>query len=294
MILELLTEIISIFNEASLYLLFGFLVAAFLHIYLQPEFIAKHLGTGKVKPVLLAALFGVPLPLCSCGVVPAALALDKKGANKGSVLSFLISTPQSGVDSIAITYALIDLPMTIIRPFAAFISAVVAGIIANFTESNSQKSKASSEACIIDDCCKVDESPEEHKHHHSFFEKMRFGLRFAFIDLLADIAKWLLIGIVLAGIISYLMPVEVIEKHLSGGLSSMLIMLLAGIPLYICAAASTPIAAALIAKGMSPGTALVFLLSGPATNIATIVVIGKTLGKKATAIYLGSIALCSI
>src|SRR3989338_4038362 len=236
MVLELLQSIISIFNEASLYLLFGFLVAAFLHIYLQPEFIAKHLGTGKVKPVLLAALFGVPLPLCSCGVVPAALALNKKGANKGSVISFLISTPQSGVDSIALTYALIDLPMTIIRPIAAFISAVVAGIVTNLTEKKAVQSKAVTEACVIDDCCRVDESPEEHAHHHSFFEKIRFGLRFAFIDLLADIAKWLLIGIILAGVISYLIPVEVIEKHLSGGLSSMLIMLLAGIPLYICAA----------------------------------------------------------
>ena len=295
LVLGLLKEIISIFNEASPYLLFGFLIAGFLHIYLQPDFIAKHLGQGKIKPVLLAALFGVPLPLCSCGVIPAALALDKKGANKGAVLSFLISTPQSGVDSIALTYALIDLPMTIIRPIAAFLTAAAAGIITNFTEKDHKKNNLSPEACVIDDCCKVEECPpEEHKHHHSFLEKIRFGLRFAFVDLLADIAQWLLIGIILAGIISYFIPVSFITQHLSGGIFSMLIMLAAGIPLYICAAASTPIAAALIAKGVSPGTALVFLLSGPATNIATILVIGKTLGKKATALYLGSIAVCSI
>jgi uncharacterized membrane protein YraQ (UPF0718 family) len=229
-------------------------------------------------------------------VLPAAVSLRKQGASNGATTAFLISTPESGVDSISITYALLDPIMTIARPVVAFVTAAVAGITENLFSSNNQASRITPDlSCPVDGCCDGQNcSPEEHRRHHSFWEKLSAGMGFAIGDLWEDLAGWFLIGIVLAGLITVLIPPDMFSQYLGAGLPAMLIMLAVGIPLYICATASTPIAAALILKGVSPGAALVFLLAGPATNMASLTVLTGTLGKRATAIYLTSIAVCAV
>jgi uncharacterized membrane protein YraQ (UPF0718 family) len=224
------------------------------------------------------------------------VSLRKQGANNGATTAFLISTPESGVDSISITYALLDPIMTVARPLAAFVTAAVAGITENLFGTYKETTRITPDlSCQVDGCCDGQNcSPEEHRQHHSFWEKLSAGLRFAIGDLWQDLAGWFLIGLVLAGLITVLIPPDMFSKYLGAGLPAMLIMLAVGIPLYICATASTPIAAALILKGVSPGAALVFLLAGPATNMASLTVLTGTLGKRATAIYLASIAVCAV
>jgi len=208
----------------------------------------------------------------------------------------LISTPESGVDSIAITYALLDPLMTVARPVAAFLTAITAGITENlFHSANDKDNLKVDHSCQVDGCCDgIDCSSDEHKHHHSFVEKLQAGLKFAVTDIWGDLAGWFFIGILLAGLITALVPSQLFVDYLGGGFSSMLIMLALGIPLYICATASTPIAAAFILKGVSPGAALVFLLVGPATNITSLSVLFGLLGKRATAIYLLSLSVFAV
>jgi uncharacterized membrane protein YraQ (UPF0718 family) len=229
-------------------------------------------------------------------VLPAAVSLRKQGANNGATTAFLISTPESGVDSITITYALLDPIMTVMRPFVAFVTASVAGIAENLFNPNFTKTKIVPDlTCPVDACCDgVNCSPEVHKHHHTFLEKLRAGFRFAVLDLWGDLAAWFFVGLLLAGVITALIPDDVLRTYLGTGLPAMLLMLTVGIPLYICATASTPIAAALILKGVSPGAALVFLLAGPATNIASLTVLTRVLGKRATAIYLATISVSAV
>ncbi|MCB2181550.1 MAG: SO_0444 family Cu/Zn efflux transporter [Desulfobulbaceae bacterium] len=283
-------------SEASIYILFGLLVGGLLKMFLSASYVAHHLGRGRFKSVLKAALFGIPIPLCSCGVLPAAASLKKQGANNGATTAFLISTPESGVDSISISYALLDPLLTVARPLAAFLTAFVAGVLENLV--NPPKSKGPIKAdlsCPVDNCCSGDDcSPEEHAKHHTFFEKIVGGLKYAKNELWGDLAGWFFVGLLVAGVITVLVPDDVISTYLGGGISSMLLMLLFGIPLYICATSSTPIAAALILKGVSPGAALVFLLVGPATNITSMSVLLGILGKRATALYLASIAVVSV
>jgi len=282
--------------ESSVYILFGLLVSGILRVFLSPHSVAAHLGQGRFRSVFKAALIGIPLPLCSCGVLPAAATLRKQGANKGATAAFLISTPESGVDSIAITWALLDPIMTVARPVAAFATAAAAGITENLLGSAPGEIKVKPDlACPLDGCCDgVSCPPEEHARHHSLTEKLAAGLRFALTAVWGDIAAWFFLGLILAGAITALVPEDAAETFLGGGLGSMLLMLAVGIPLYICATASTPIAAALILKGVSPGAALVFLLAGPATNVTSLTVLLRILGKRATAIYLAMIGLCAV
>lgn len=283
-------------QQASVYILFGLMIGGLLKMFLSPAYVASHLGTGRFSSVFKAALLGIPIPLCSCGVLPAAASLKKQGANNGATTAFLISTPESGVDSISITWALLDPIMTIARPISAFISAFTAGSAENFFNPPDKGKQATPDlSCPIDNCCDgIDCPPEKHKKHHSLAEKLGTGLKYAGTSLWADLAGWFFIGILLAGLINVLVPDAIISRYLGGGLSSMLLMLTFGIPLYICATASTPIAAAFIMKGVSPGTALVFLLVGPATNITSLSVLFGLLGKRATALYLLSIAVISV
>jgi uncharacterized membrane protein YraQ (UPF0718 family) len=283
-------------QQASIYILFGLLIGGLLKMFLSPSYVAAHLGSGRFSSVFKAALLGIPIPLCSCGVLPAATSLKKQGANNGATTAFLISTPESGVDSISITWALLDPIMTIARPVSAFISAFVAGSAENFLNPPDKSKQAAPDlSCPIDNCCDGNDCPpDEHKHHHGLIEKLQIGVKYAATDLWADLAGWFFIGILLAGLISVLVPDAVIARYLGGGFGSMLLMLTFGIPLYICATASTPIAAAFIMKGVSPGTALVFLLVGPATNITSLSVLIGLLGKRATALYLLSIPVVSV
>ncbi len=296
-ILQVFLESWHLLLDASVYILLGMLVGGMLKVFLNASFVADHLGKGRFMSVIKAALFGIPIPLCSCGVLPAAASLKKQGANNGATTAFLISTPESGVDSIAITYALLDPFMTIARPVTAFISAVCAGITENLVHSQKEDDwkKVIDRSCPVDNCCDGTEcDPAEHAAHHTFSEKISAGLKFAVKDLWGDLAGWFFIGLLLAGIITVMVPSELMTRYLGGGLLSMLAMLAVGVPMYICATASTPIAAALILKGVSPGAALVFLLVGPATNITSLSVLFGILGKRATAIYLVTVSALAV
>jgi uncharacterized membrane protein YraQ (UPF0718 family) len=296
LISTIMRESWHLLQSSSIYILFGILIAGMLRAFLNPAFVANHLGSGRFSSVIKASLLGIPIPLCSCGVIPAAASLKKQGANNGATTAFLISTPESGVDSIAITYALLDPIITVARPVAAFFTATIAGFIENLSGRNDTSPEITPDlTCPIDRCCDGRDCLEaDHSNHHTSAEKISFGMRYAFGELWDDLAVWFFIGIALAGIISAVIPENFINQYLGGGLSTMIIMLLAGIPMYICATASTPIAAALILKGISPGAALVFLLAGPATNITSLTMVFKILGKRSTLIYLTVIMVLSV
>jgi len=284
-----------LFREAAIYMLFGLLIGGLLKVFMSAEYVAKHLGKGRFSSVFKAALMGIPIPLCSCGVLPAAASLKKQGANNGATTAFLISTPESGIDSISITWALLDPIMTIARPVAAFISAITAGLAENlFNPPRQQTTPPIPCGCSTDhnhsDSC----TPTTITPPKSLFTKIGSAIHHAGSDLWAELAGWFFFGLLLAGAVTVLVPDDMMGRYLGGGFTSMLLMLAVGIPLYICATASTPIAAALIMKGVSPGTCLVFLLVGPATNMASISVLTGLLGKRATALYLVSISLMSI
>jgi len=295
-ILRIISEALHLLLASSAYMLFGLLISGIFRVFLNPAAVSQHLGQGRFKSVLKAALLGIPIPLCSCGVLPAAVSLKKQGATKGATTAFLISTPESGVDSIAVTYALLDPIMTVARPVAAFISAMIAGMSENlFAPKSDEPTMAPDLSCPVDRCCDGrDCSPEAHRRHHTFVEKVLAGLRYAFTDVWGDMAAWFFLGLMIAAVITQLLPADLMGLYLGGGFLSMLIMLAMGVPLYICATASTPIAAALILKGVSPGAALVFLLAGPATNLTSLTVILGVLGRRATFIYLSTIAVTTV
>lgn len=295
-LLDILTDAWQLFQEAAVYMLFGFFIAGILYAYVKTEKISKYLGGRNLRSVVLAALAGIPLPLCSCGVVPAAAALKKQGAGKGATLSFLIATPETGVDSIPITYALLDPVITVMRPLSAFITATVAGMVENFfgdkeTLPSPDRKQPAAESCC---CGGRPESMNRSTQKVSFRDKMAAGMKYAFVELMADIGPWFILGIFLAGLISHLLPDRFVEAYLGNPLLAMPLMLIVGIPMYVCATSSTPIAAALILKGLSPGAALVFLLAGPATNMATLSMVSRLMGKRSVAIYLGTISACSL
>lgn len=330
--LETMIKILSaswdVLLESSLFILLGFFIAGMLKAFISDDFIQKHLGKGRTSSVFKAALFGIPIPLCSCGVIPAAAGLREQGASRGAVSSFMISTPETGVDSIAVTYALLDPVMTIIRPVSAFFTAAITGIVVNMVDrseinpGNSPRISPRSDAPLSTDisetgalsscscsgsCSQSSDSSQSsdkgcngvqknglQNQNSGFKDKFRRGMGFAFGDLLGDIGPWLLTGIMLAGVITVYITPGFIEAYLGESLFSMVIMIAVATPLYVCATASTPIAAALALKGLSPGAALVFLLAGPATNVATITVVSKLFGRKITAVYLLSIMGCSL
>ncbi len=225
--------------------------------------------------------------MCSCGVLPAAISLRRQGANKGATLSFLISTPVTGIDSILATYALLGWIFTLFRVATSFVIALVCGTTANFFLKQENK-----ESVFQDSSCVV--CGKKEVHSHGFVEKIKFVVKYSFDELLGDISKWLIIGILIGGIISYSVPERFIVTYLGQTWIAMFIMLLVGIPIYVCATGSIPIAAALMLKGMSPGAALVFLITGPATNTVSMTIIAKELGKKALGLYLFFISTISI
>lgn len=265
--------------EMAPYLLLGFLIAGLLNGLFSKEWLQKQLGKPGWGSSIKAALFGVPLPLCSCGVIPTGVSLHKKGASKGATTSFLISTPQTGIDSILITYGMMGWAYAVVRPIIAFVTGILGGFFVDNFDKSSEEMK-DSESC---DDCAVD-TTQQH-----WFDRI---FKYAFVDFLQDISRWLIIGLVLASVISMLVPDEFFEGGiLSEPIVSMLVVLVASIPLYVCATGSVPIAAVLLMKGISPGAAIVFLMAGPATNIATFTVIWNAIGKRMTIIYLASIIL---
>ena len=269
-----ITPLIDLLNEMTPYLLLGFLIAGILHEFVPRRIYADKLSRNNFSSVLWAALFGIPLPLCSCGVIPTATSLYREGASKGATVSFLISTPQTGVDSILATASVIGIPFAVIRPIVAFITAIVGGTITNRICKNGHDATAQT---------------VQTAENKSIAKKIIGTFRYGFIDMIQDIGKWIVIGLVAAAVITVLVPDNFFVALNSYPLLNMLIILAMSIPMYLCATGSVPIAAALMLKGLSPGAALVLLMAGPATNMATILVVNKVLGRKTLTTYLVTI-----
>lgn len=261
--------------EMAPYLLLGFLFAGILYVWFPRKKVYRYLGRPNNASVINAALIGIPLPLCSCGVIPTGISFYQSGASKGSSVSFLISTPQTGVDSIMVTYSLLGLPMAIIKPVIALFTGFFGGFLTNRSERKNRDRHPGRDAS---------ENGDENADRS--FTGM---LRYAFVEFLEDIAKWLVIGLLLAALIDVLVPENFFTAYLGNEYLEMLLVVIVAVPLYVCATGSVPIAAILMLKGLSPGAAIVFLMAGPATNVATMTVIGNVFGRRTLAVYLLSI-----
>ena len=288
--IDILTEIWSLLCEMSPYLLLGFLLAGLMHEFIPNKVYTKYLGEYSLKSVVLAALFGVPLPLCSCGVIPTAMGIRKEGASKGATISFLIATPQTGVDSIIATYSLMGLPFAIIRPIVALLTAVFGGAMCNALDegARSKGQGAGEYNHPQQSSCSLPLAP------CSFITRLRRALSYAFGEMMEDIGKWLAIGLVVAGIITAAVPDSWFTIFQGNTLYSILFVLVFSIPMYLCATGSIPIALALMLKGLTPGAALVLLMAGPASNAASILVVGKVLGRRSMLVYLTAIILGAV
>lgn len=294
--MPLIDNFVLLFIESAPYLLLGMLIAGIIHQVLPQGWVERLLGGNK--SVVTAAIIGAPLPLCSCSVIPVAMGIRRSGASKASTASFLVSTPETGVDSIGITYALMGPVMAIARPIAAIFSAIITGIgiavwgredsISGIQDANKKQSG----------CCHSASNDESQSHKTSklsLWSQTKSVFAYGFDKLLVDFMTWLLIGLFFAALILTYVPTNWMAQYGSGPLA-MIIMVVVSIPMYICATASTPIAVGLMVAGISPGAALVFMLTGPATNIATLMVIKNELGKRELVIYLialiGSALVC--
>lgn len=266
------------------YILLGFLIAGLLHAFVSSKTMSRHLSGTGIGPVFKAAMFGVPLPLCSCGVLPSAIALHRGGASKAASTSFLIATPQTGVDSIAATWSLLGPAFAIVRPVAALVTAMFGGLAVG----NVEKEPRANVSCH-DSACSVDDEPQR-----SFLQKTTDALRYGFVDLVGSIGGWLVIGLIIAAAITVFVPDGYFTLLGNNPLLSMLVVLVVAIPMYVCATGSIPIALSLMLKGLSPGTALVLLMAGPAANFASFTLISREMGRKAALTYLGSIVVGAI
>lgn len=317
----LLTNFIDLFLDSAPWLLLGLILAGMLKMFVPMSWMQKQLGGHGFKSTVKAALLGAPLPLCSCGVIPAAVGLRRSGASKAATTSFLVSTPETGVDSIAISYVLLGPFMAIVRPVVAIISAITAGLLvgrddqpqqikaqaaSNNHAHNSEKlpkssccgsKKETNSTCSTGsvkqqshqiDACESTKDIAQELQGTKIYTRIIKGLHFAATDLVRDTAIWLLIGLFFAAVVQTYVPVDFMAKW-GDGLLAMLVMVIISVPMYICATASTPIAAGLLLAGVSPGAVLVFMLAGPATNIATLGVVAKELGKRALWGYLGGV-----
>ncbi len=333
----LISNFIDLSAEASPWLLLGLLIAGLMKAWVPSKILSKHLGKGN-SAVVKAALIGAPLPLCSCGVIPVATELRRSGASASATSSFLVATPETGIDSVSVSYALLGPIFAIYRPFAAIMSAIITGLfvamvkeeaikspvseVENLSVSNCcpsdshqearEKSTASSfdsvgqqegvslKPAVTNACCATNpsiaiatSSPAAPPLFDHYIEKTKTGVYYAATKLIDDIIVWLAIGLVFAAIVRTFLPAEFLLSY-GSGLPAMLLMIVISIPMYICATASTPIAAGFILAGLSPGTALVFMMAGPATNISTLGVIKNEMGAAVLIRYLLGVALCAI
>jgi len=298
----------GVLTESAPWLLLGFAVAAILKAFLSEAWLGRQLGKRGTGSVVKAAVLGAPMPLCSCGVLPVAIGLRNQKASRGATTAFLISTPETSADSVALTYALTGPVMTIVRPVAAVVTAITAGIAENIWGKRDEEEPATPAAATnsccssqpkpepaASDCCDTSPTPTTATPAKpSLGRRLLDGFRYVSQSMMRDIGGWLILGIAVAAIIQAALPDGWFANNLGTGWTPMLLMLVVGIPLYICATASTPVAASLLIAGVSPGAVLVFLLVGPATNIATMLVIYRTMGLRSLAIYLGTIILFSL
>ena len=281
-IITLLAESWAVMVIMAPYLLLGFFVAGVLGAFIPGNFIEKHLGKRGLWQIVKASLLGVPIPLCSCSVIPVTTSLRKHGATQGATISFLTSTPQTGVDSIAATWGLLGPLFALFRTLTAFITGVICGTAVETLHPDD----STSSTCEDEQCPTCHGLPGLHKWKQVF--------TYGFGTLPHDIGKALLIGILISGLLGALVPEDFFMRHLNSEWLSMLLVLGVGIPLYVCSTGSIPIALAMIGMGLSPGAALVFLITGPATNAATIATVFQTMGRRVVVIYLASLSTCSL
>lgn len=285
-VLDIVLESWLVLGDMAPYLLFGFFVAGVLSVGISPRFVERHLGSRGFGPVFKASLMGIPLPLCSCGVIPVAAGFRRHGASRAATTSFLLSTPQTGVDSIAITYALLGFWFAAFRPIAALATGLLGGFLVMLfgqPPENNIAQQAESSNCTKS-CC------TNRGAKHVVWRALEYG----FVTLPRDIGAALLVGVVIAGAIAALAPPNEWRPYLGGGIFSMLLTMALGIPIYVCASASVPIAAGLMHLGASPGAALAFLVSGPASNAATVATIWKLLGPRSMMLYMLTIAIGAV
>ena len=293
MISEVLSDYVQSFwhllCEMAPYLLLGFFIAGLLQAFVPRSMFSRHLAGNDWRSVVKAALLGIPLPLCSCGVIPTTAALRREGASKGAATSFLIATPQTGVDSIMATYSVMGLAFAIIRPIAALVTSFFGGCLVNRIESSIPNAAFSTPNAAFSEPKATFSAPKA-----TFAQRMKSALEYGFVEMLQDVGKWLFIGLLLAALITVAVPTQFFEIFSGNTLVSMLLVLLVAIPMYLCATGSIPIAVSLMLKGLSPGTALVMLMAGPASNMASILVVRKIMGRRTLGIYLASIIAGSI
>lgn len=296
-------QFVTLFSEMAPFLLLGFLLAGILHVWVPNHLYVPKISKTNFKSVLWSALFGIPLPICSCGVIPTSIALRKEGASKGASVSFLISTPATGVDSILATYSLLGGPFAILRPVAAFVTAMLGGLFTNVVTKNEPETGVAvvgethephheHEHCDCDgDHCSCGQDHDEDHSKKSFVQKVRETLEYGFVNMIGDVSKWLIIGLLLGALIAAFVPDDFFLFLHEYPLLCMVVVLVLAMPMYTCATGSIPLALALVEKGITPGAALVLLMAGPATSIASMLVVGKAFGKRTLAAYLTSIAL---
>ena len=279
---HILHSFLQILNEMSPYVLLGFLIAGLLHVFIKEETLTRHLSGKGWKSVVKAAAIGIPLPLCSCGVLPTAVSLRRQGASKAATTSFLIATPQTGVDSITATYSLLGLPFALIRPFAALTGALFGGLAVGKLTQDKEDNHIHRES----------ETKEE--KGGSLYKKLRESVKYGFFDMIDSMGNWLVIGLIIATLITIFVPDSFFVGLRQYPLVAMIAVVLIAVPMYICATGSIPIAMSLMLKGLSPGVVFVMLMAGPAANFASILILDKTQGRKATAIYVASVIITAI
>ncbi len=276
--MDYVNAFVSMLNSMSPYLLLGFLIAGVLHAFVPSAIYSRYLAGTGLRSVVTAAAFGIPLPLCSCGVLPTAVALRRSGASRAASTSFLIATPQTGVDSIAATYSMMGLPFAILRPVAALVTSLIGGLAVGHWERKGALDDVQDHANY-----EFSELPK------GLWNKVLETLKYGFFDMMQSIGRWLLLGLVIATLITVLLPDNFFSTYARWPLLNMFIIVAVAVPMYVCATGSIPIAAALMLKGMSPGCALVLLMAGPAANVASMFVVNNAFGRKATIVYLLSI-----
>lgn len=312
--LDLINNFVELSAEASPWLLLGLLIAGLMKAWIPTKILSKHLGGGH-KSIIKAALIGAPLPLCSCGVIPVATELRRSGASKPATAAFLVATPETGIDSVSVSYAMLGPIMAIYRPITAIFSAIVTGLLVSLIkEDDDVTTKPTVNDKPVKSCCSKKSAPKivevaektsccasdnQSKTTSNVLDipsslsKTLQGVKYAATQLIDDIIVWLAIGLIFATLVKTFLPPEFLLSY-GSGLGAMLMMIVISIPMYICATASTPIAAGFILAGLSPGTALVFMMAGPATNISTLGVIKNEMGSKVLVHYLLGISVCAI
>lgn len=272
-----LTAVWTLTADMAPYLLLGFLIAGLLSVYVSPAWLERHLGGRGWGPIWRASLLGVPLPLCSCGVIPVAASLRRHGASKAATTSFLLSTPQTGVDSIAVTGAMLGPVFAVLRPVIALITGLVGGGLVRTVTRNEITTSAAPSLPVT-----------------AGGSRLQRGLAYGFGTLPRDIGRALLLGILLAALITVLVPPGALSAVLGDGILPILVMIAVGLPLYVCATGSVPLAVGFIHAGVAPGAALAFLIAGPATNAAAVTTLHRVLGRRTVVVYLGVVAVSAL